>query len=163
MVIKIEGEGLWHARRHGGPKRRVRRKIHLGIDEASSGVQAVEITGSHTGKALALHDRLSRIPAQEQIGSVKLLGQRLMTSDFDRNVAGLQVRIATLNGCTAPGIPVALLMAWMSSPSVMASTIITLALCDAVRRGHPRHQQSLLTLPSILEKGSHVQTMGSNT
>jgi hypothetical protein len=29
----------------------------------------------------------------------------------------------------------ALLMAWMSSPSVIASTIITLAHCDAVRRG----------------------------
>jgi len=29
-------------------------------------------------------------------------------------------------------------MAWMSSPSVMASTIITLTHCDAVRRGHPR-------------------------
>ena len=29
--IKLEGE--WHARKHGGPKRRVWRKIHLGIDE----------------------------------------------------------------------------------------------------------------------------------
>ena len=27
----------------------------------------------------------------------------------------------------------------------MASTLITLAHCDAVRRGHPRHQQSLDT------------------
>lgn len=33
-------------------------------------------------------------------------------------------------------------MAWMSSPSVMASTLITLAHCDAISRGHPRHQQS---------------------
>ena len=31
--IKVEGEGEWHARKHGGPKRRVWRKIHLGIDE----------------------------------------------------------------------------------------------------------------------------------
>ena len=30
----------------------------------------------------------------------------------------------------------------MSSLSVMASALITLAHCDAVRRGHPRHQQS---------------------
>ena len=30
--IKVEGEGEWHARKHGGPKRRVWRKIHLGID-----------------------------------------------------------------------------------------------------------------------------------
>jgi hypothetical protein len=31
--IKVEGEGEWHARKHGGTKRRVWRKIHLGIDE----------------------------------------------------------------------------------------------------------------------------------
>ena len=31
--IKVEGEGEWHARKHGGAKRRVWRKIHLGIDE----------------------------------------------------------------------------------------------------------------------------------
>jgi hypothetical protein len=30
----------------------------------------------------------------------------------------------------------------MSSLSVMVSTLITLAHYDAVRRGHPRHQQS---------------------
>ena len=36
---------------------------------------------------------------------VKLLGQRLMARDFDRQVAELQVRIAILNGYTALGIP----------------------------------------------------------
>ena len=36
---------------------------------------------------------------------VKLLGQRLMARDFDRQVAKLQVRIAVLNGYTALGIP----------------------------------------------------------
>lgn len=35
-----------------------------------------------------------------------------------------------------------LLMAWMISPSVMSSTNITLAHCDAVGRRHPCHQQS---------------------
>jgi hypothetical protein len=35
---------------------------------------------------------------------VKLLGQRLMARDFDRQVAELQVRIAVLNGYTALGI-----------------------------------------------------------
>ena len=35
---------------------------------------------------------------------VKILGQRLMARDFDRQVAELQVRIAVLNGCTALGI-----------------------------------------------------------
>ena len=37
---------------------------------------------------------------------VKLLGQRLMARDFDRQVAEMQVRIAVLNGYTALGIPV---------------------------------------------------------
>lgn len=31
--IKAEGEGEWNARKHGGPKRRVWRKIHIGVDE----------------------------------------------------------------------------------------------------------------------------------
>ena len=33
--IKVEGEGEGHARKHGGPKRRVWRKVHLGIDAAT--------------------------------------------------------------------------------------------------------------------------------
>ncbi len=37
---------------------------------------------------------------------MKLLGQRPMARDFDRQVADLQVRIAILNGYTALGIPV---------------------------------------------------------
>ncbi len=68
--IKVEGEGEWHARKHGGPKRRVWRKIHLGIDEETLEVRAVEITGSHIGDAPVLADLLKQIPAHEQIGSV---------------------------------------------------------------------------------------------
>jgi hypothetical protein len=37
---------------------------------------------------------------------VKLLGQRLASRDFDRQVAEFQVRVAVLNGFTALGIPV---------------------------------------------------------
>lgn len=37
---------------------------------------------------------------------MKLLGQRLMAQNFDRQVAELQVRIAVLNSCTALGTPV---------------------------------------------------------
>jgi hypothetical protein len=36
---------------------------------------------------------------------VKLLGQRLMARDFDRQVAEVEVRIAILNGYAALGIP----------------------------------------------------------
>ena len=181
--IKVEGEGEWHARKHGGPKRRVWRKIHLGIDELTLEIRAVEVTGNHIGDAPVLHDLLSQIPAEQEIGSVtadgaydtrnchdaiadrgaqavipprknakpwkpttagavarnealraskylgraiwrnwsgyhrrsrvetkmncmKLLGQRLMARDFDRQVAEVQVRIAIMNGYTALGIPV---------------------------------------------------------
>ena len=37
---------------------------------------------------------------------VKLLGQRLMARDFDRQVAEVQIRIAVMNRYTALGIPV---------------------------------------------------------
>jgi hypothetical protein len=37
---------------------------------------------------------------------VKLLGQRLIARDFDRQVAEFQVRVAVLTGYTALGIPV---------------------------------------------------------
>ena len=68
--IKVEGEGEWHARKHGGAKRRVWRKIHLGIDEETLEVRAVEITGSHIGDAPVLPNLLSQIPADQEIGSV---------------------------------------------------------------------------------------------
>ena len=36
---------------------------------------------------------------------VKLLGQRLLSRDFDRQVAEVQIRAAVLNRFTALGIP----------------------------------------------------------
>lgn len=68
--IKAEGEGEWNARKHGGPKRRILRKIHIGIDEETLEVRAVEVTGSNIGDAPILPDLLDQIPADEQIGSV---------------------------------------------------------------------------------------------
>jgi transposase len=181
--IKAEGEGEWSARKHDGPKRRVWRKIHIGIDEQTLEIRAVEITGSNTGDAPMLPHLLNQNPHDQKIGSgtadgaydtrrrhsaiadrgatavipprrnaqpwkpttagaiarndtlrvsrylgralwrnwsgyhrrsrvetkmhcVKLLGQRLMARDFDRQVAEVQVRVAILNGYTALGIPV---------------------------------------------------------
>lgn len=68
--INAEGEGEWHARKHGGPKRRGWRKIHLGFEEETLEVRAVEITGSHIGDAPVLPELLKQVPAHEQIGSV---------------------------------------------------------------------------------------------
>jgi hypothetical protein len=63
--IKVEGEGEWHARKHGRPKRRVSRKSHLGIDEETLEIRAVEITGSLIGDAPVLPDLHSQIPENQ--------------------------------------------------------------------------------------------------
>ena len=47
--IKVEGEGEWNARKHGGTKRRVWRKIHMGIDEQTLEIRASEFTTSDVG------------------------------------------------------------------------------------------------------------------
>lgn len=47
--IKAEGEGEWNARKHGGPKRRLWRKIHIAVDEETLEIRAVEVTTSRIG------------------------------------------------------------------------------------------------------------------
>ena len=68
--IKAEREGEWNARKHGGSKRRIWRKIHMGIDEETSEVRAVEVTTSHVGDAPMLPELLDQIPRDQDIGSV---------------------------------------------------------------------------------------------
>ena len=68
--IKSEGEGEWNARKHGGPKRRIWRKIHIGIDEETLEVQAVEVTTSNIGDAPRLPELLEQISPDQDIGSV---------------------------------------------------------------------------------------------
>jgi hypothetical protein len=181
--IKVEGEGEWNTRKHGGSKRRVWRKIHIGIDEKTLEIRAAEFTTSDVGDAPMLPELLKQIPPDQPIASVtadgafdtrkchdaiaergaaavipprknakpwkpdtagavarnevlrasrrlgrtiwrrwsgyhrrsraetkmhcvKLLRQRLSASDFDRQVAEFQVRVAVLNGFTTLGRPV---------------------------------------------------------
>jgi hypothetical protein len=68
--IKVEGEGEWNARKHGGPKRRVWRKVHLGIDEQTLEIRAVEVTSSDIGDAPMLPELLAQISADQDIASV---------------------------------------------------------------------------------------------
>jgi hypothetical protein len=51
-------------------------------------------------------DHAMHNPAGQWMHCMKLLGQRLMARDFDRQVAEVEVRIAVVNGYTALGIPV---------------------------------------------------------
>jgi hypothetical protein len=68
--IKAEGEGEWNARKHGSPKRRIWRKIHIEIDEGTLEVRAVEVTTSNVGDTPMLPELLAQIPPDQNIGSV---------------------------------------------------------------------------------------------
>ncbi len=68
--IKVEGEGEWNARKHGGSKRRVWRKIHIGIDEKTLEIRAAEFTTSDVGDAPMLPELLDQIPPEQEIASV---------------------------------------------------------------------------------------------
>ena len=72
--IKAEGEGEWNARKHGGPKRRLWRKIHIGVDEETLEIRAIEVTSSSIGDAPMLPDLLSQIPPDQELGSVTVDG-----------------------------------------------------------------------------------------
>ena len=72
--INAEGKGEWYARKHGGSKRRVWRKVHIGIDEETLEVWEVEVTGSNIGDAPMLPKLLNQIPSDQDIGSVTVDG-----------------------------------------------------------------------------------------
>jgi len=56
--IKAEGEGEWSARKHGGPKRRLWRKIHIAIDEETLEIRAVHCpAGDLHGKSAEIQIR----------------------------------------------------------------------------------------------------------
>ena len=73
--IKVEGEGAWTEEgqqtirgivcptkgKHGGTKRRVWRKIHIGIDKKSLKTRAAEFTTSNLGDAPMLPELLDQI------------------------------------------------------------------------------------------------------
>jgi hypothetical protein len=68
--VKSEGEGEWNARKHGGPKRRIWRKIHIGIDAQTLDVWAVEVTTNNVGDVPMLPELLDQRPEEQDIGSV---------------------------------------------------------------------------------------------
>ena len=68
--IKVEGEGEGTACKHGGTKRRVWRKIHIGTDEQTLKIRAAEFTISDVGDAPMLPELLDQIPPDQKIASV---------------------------------------------------------------------------------------------
>ncbi len=81
--IKVEGEGEWHTRKHSGSKRRARhcprtngghgsrRKIHLGIDEQTLEIRAVEVTSSNVGDAEPVSATGPGEPARDAAGAAR--------------------------------------------------------------------------------------------
>jgi hypothetical protein len=59
--LKVFGEGEWKVRQHGYSKRRTWRKLHLGVDEASSKIIASVITTNDISDGEVLPDLLDQI------------------------------------------------------------------------------------------------------
>jgi hypothetical protein len=57
-------------RAKGGSKRRIWRKIHIGIDEQTLEVRAAEVTSRNIGDAPVLPELRNQIPSSQDIGSV---------------------------------------------------------------------------------------------
>ncbi len=72
--LKVRGAGEWPARKHGGSRRRVWRKVHLAMEGATLEVRAVETTGSGVGDAPMLLELLAQIPEGKAIASVTAVG-----------------------------------------------------------------------------------------
>lgn len=69
--IKAESKGEWSARKHGSSKRRVWRKIHIGIDAKSFEIRAAEFTTSDVEDPPMRPELLDQIPPEQEIASVK--------------------------------------------------------------------------------------------
>jgi len=72
--------------------------VPCGDDEAETTAEAASRAN--------LSSFASQTTAGQRMNCIKLLGQSLMSRDFNRQVAEIQVRIAVLNRYTALGIPV---------------------------------------------------------
>jgi hypothetical protein len=123
--ITVEGGGEWNARKHGGPKRRVWRKIRLGIAGKTLEIRAVELTGSDIGDTPMLPLVARPDPARPRHRQrprrwrtrnpqvprchCRLLccGQRLTARDVDRQLAAFHLRVSVMKVYTALGKPVA--------------------------------------------------------
>ena len=66
--LRVYGSGEWHVRKHRHGRRRAWRKLHLGVDETTKEIVAVEVTPSRVHDSSMLRRLLSQIPGR--IGQV---------------------------------------------------------------------------------------------
>jgi hypothetical protein len=71
LLIWLDKEKAWHARKHGVQGRHQWRKVHLATDTTTADIRAVELTPpSRAGDSPVLPDLLDQIPEGEDIGTV---------------------------------------------------------------------------------------------
>jgi hypothetical protein len=56
--------------KHGGPKKRLRRKLHLSMDEETPKIHAFGVTASNVGVAAILADLLEQLSSDQEITKV---------------------------------------------------------------------------------------------
>ncbi len=66
--LKVYGAGEWHVRKHRRGRRRAWRKLHLGVDETTKEIVAVEVTPSRVHDSGMLPTLLAQVPGR--IGQV---------------------------------------------------------------------------------------------
>ena len=66
--LRVYGSGEWHVRKHRHGRRRAWRKLHLGVDDTTKEIVAVEVTRSRVHDSSVLPGLLSQIPGR--IGQV---------------------------------------------------------------------------------------------
>ncbi len=59
--LRVYGAGEWHVHKHRGGRRRTWRTLHLGVDEQTKEIVAVEITASHVHDSQVLPRLLTQI------------------------------------------------------------------------------------------------------
>ncbi len=62
--LKVYGAGEWHVQKHRSGRRRAWRKLHLGVDETTKEIVAVEVTASNVHDSLMLPALLEQIPGR---------------------------------------------------------------------------------------------------
>ena len=60
--LKVYGAGEWHVRKHRVGRRRMWRKLHLGIDETTKEIVAVDLTESRVHDSQGVSSLLKQIP-----------------------------------------------------------------------------------------------------
>jgi IS5 family transposase len=70
--IKVYGEGEWKVRQHGCSRRRTRRKLHPGVDEAAGEFVAAVATTNDFKDSQLLPDLLAQV--EDEIGQVSADG-----------------------------------------------------------------------------------------